>query len=56
MFSSSRTGCTGKALDMALAYALGGGARAEFLKQHSEQKQRQTYSENRQYFAVVFVH
>lgn len=48
---------TGKALDLALAYGLGiGGAEQVSSKQHSEQKQKQTFSENRLYFAVVYVH
>ena len=48
---------TGKALDMALAYALGiGGARAGVLETTFRTKQKQTYSENRLYFVVVYVH
>ena len=48
---------TGQAKDLALAYALGiGGARAAFLKQHSEQKQKQTSSVSRLFFAAVFAH
>ena len=45
---------TGKALEIALAYSLAiGGARAGV---HSEQKQKQTSSVSRLYFAVVYVH
>ncbi len=48
---------TGKALDLALAYAQGSAEQEQvFLKLHSEQKQKQTFSVSRQYFAVVFVH
>ena len=48
---------TGKALDVALAYALGiGGQEQVFLRQPSVQRQRQTFSVSRQYFAVVYAH
>ena len=49
---------TGKALDIALSICTWQSVEQEqvFLRQHSEQRQRQTSSVSRQFFAVVFVH
>ena len=50
---------SGKALDKALAYGLAIQLvvqEQDFLRLHSVQRQRQTFLESRQYFAVVFVH
>jgi ketol-acid reductoisomerase len=48
---------TGKALDLALAYGAGLAQQEPvFLRQHSRQRQRQTSSVSRQFFAAVFAH
>ena len=57
LLSSSRADATGKALDMALAYALGiGGARAGVLETTFRTETETDLFGEQQFFAVVFVH